>query len=144
MFQRVIRTFFFFRSFFFFVSQLCVHVILILIGEGETSSWEGCDSSMELLIALEMSRLQMIEDEARRRLSWLQEHSREHGWDGTGDARAVQGTKLWLRDYVLVMLTDVVSCQCILYNLYLGNRKEIANKKLSITDIQQPVVYNLS
>lgn len=60
-------------------------------GEGETSSWEGCDSSMELLIALEMSRLQMIEDEARRRLSWLQEHSREHGWDGTGDARAVQG-----------------------------------------------------
>ena len=46
---------------------------------------------MELLIALEMSRLQMIEDEARRRLSWLQEHSREHGWDGTGDPRVVQG-----------------------------------------------------
>ncbi|RXG51699.1 Ankyrin repeat and IBR domain-containing protein 1 [Armadillidium vulgare] len=42
------------------------------------SVWEGCDSNMELLIALEMSRLQMIEDEARRRQSWLQERSREH------------------------------------------------------------------
>lgn len=60
-------------------------------GDGETSSWEGCDSSMELLIALEMSRLQMIEDEARRRLSWLQEHSREQGWDGSGDSRSSQG-----------------------------------------------------
>lgn len=46
---------------------------------------------MELLIALEMSRLQMIEDEARRRLSWLQEHSREQGWDGAVDSRAQQG-----------------------------------------------------
>ncbi|KAK7074772.1 hypothetical protein SK128_016872 [Halocaridina rubra] len=60
-------------------------------GDSEPSSWEGCDSSMELLIALEMSRLQMIEDEARRRLSWLQEHSREHGWDGSGDSRVAQG-----------------------------------------------------
>lgn len=46
---------------------------------------------MELLIALEMSRLQMIEDEARRRLSWLQEHSREQGWDGSVDSRTQQG-----------------------------------------------------
>ncbi|XP_045114482.1 ankyrin repeat and IBR domain-containing protein 1-like isoform X2 [Portunus trituberculatus] len=63
-------------------------------GDGESSSsssWEVCDSSMELLIALEMSRLQMIEDEARRRLSWLQEHSREQGWDGSGDTRPQQG-----------------------------------------------------
>ena len=36
---------------------------------------------MELLIALEMSRLQMIEDEARRRQSLLQEHSREQHYD---------------------------------------------------------------
>nr|XP_053654000.1 uncharacterized protein LOC128703390 [Cherax quadricarinatus] len=60
-------------------------------GDGERASWEGCDSSMELLIALEMSRLQMIEDEARRRLSWLQEHSREQGWDSTIDPTTLQG-----------------------------------------------------
>ncbi|KAK3873737.1 hypothetical protein Pcinc_021271 [Petrolisthes cinctipes] len=56
-----------------------------------SSSWGGCDSSMELLIALEMSRLQMIEDEARRRQSLLQEHSREHGWDGAAEVRSTQG-----------------------------------------------------
>ena len=39
---------------------------------------------MELLIALEMSRLQMIEDEARRRQSLLQEHSRGQHWDAVG------------------------------------------------------------
>ncbi|XP_076060868.1 uncharacterized protein LOC143036865 [Oratosquilla oratoria] len=57
-------------------------------GSGEASSLEGCDSNMELLIALEMSRLQMIEDEARRRLSWLQEHSRDQRWDKNTDREA--------------------------------------------------------
>ncbi|CAL4167470.1 unnamed protein product, partial [Meganyctiphanes norvegica] len=56
----------------------------------DTRSWESCDSSMELLIALEMSRLQMIEDEARRRLSWLQEHSREHHWEASATAHNTQ------------------------------------------------------
>lgn len=69
------------------------YLVLTIPEESDTSSssWGGCDSSMELLIALEMSRLQMIEDEARRRQSLLQEHSREHGWDGAAEVRSTQG-----------------------------------------------------